>query len=88
MADYLRSAQEDSRPTLDCESVQSIASALSDAGLGVVKIRDLESAAIDNALAACDGNRTHAALQLGISVRTLQRKLKGRSDANPADQAG
>lgn len=88
MADYLRGAHEASLPVSDSESIQSIASALSDSGLGVVKIRDLESAAIDNALAACNGNRTHAAQQLGISVRTLQRKLKGRSHVNPADQSG
>ncbi|MEM8873389.1 MAG: sigma-54 dependent transcriptional regulator [Planctomycetota bacterium] len=37
---------------------------------------DLERLAIESALSASDGNRTHAAEQLGISVRTLQRKLR------------
>jgi DNA-binding NtrC family response regulator len=37
---------------------------------------DLEMKAIEEALGRCDGNRTHAARSLGISVRTLQRKLK------------
>jgi DNA-binding NtrC family response regulator len=36
----------------------------------------LERAAVEQALADCHGNRTRAARALGISVRTLQRKLK------------
>jgi DNA-binding NtrC family response regulator len=36
----------------------------------------LERLAIFQALDKCAGNRTHAAVRLGISVRTLQRKLK------------
>lgn len=37
---------------------------------------DLERAAVEQALVQHQGNRTHAAKTLGISVRTLQRKLK------------
>jgi two-component system, NtrC family, response regulator HydG len=37
---------------------------------------DLERLAISKALEQCGGNRTHAAGRLGISVRTLQRKLR------------
>jgi DNA-binding NtrC family response regulator len=37
---------------------------------------ELEKLAIKKALEMCDGNRTHAANKLGISVRTLQRKLQ------------
>ena len=37
---------------------------------------ELEKLAITKALDACDGNRTHAAQRLNISVRTLQRKLQ------------
>jgi len=37
---------------------------------------ELERLAIRKALEQCDGNRTHAAERLGISVRTLQRKLR------------
>jgi DNA-binding NtrC family response regulator len=37
---------------------------------------DLERAAVQQALVEHHGNRTHAAKTLGISVRTLQRKLK------------
>jgi DNA-binding NtrC family response regulator len=37
---------------------------------------ELERMAIKNALEQCGGNRTHAAGKLGISVRTLQRKLR------------
>lgn len=40
------------------------------------KLEDLERGAIEQALEQHDGNRTHAAESLGISVRTLQRKLK------------
>ena len=39
-------------------------------------LEDLERAAVEQALAQHHGNRTHAAKSLGISVRTLQRKLK------------
>jgi transcriptional regulator with PAS, ATPase and Fis domain len=37
---------------------------------------ELERLAITKALDQCQGNRTHAAERLGISVRTLQRKLR------------
>jgi DNA-binding NtrC family response regulator len=88
MADYLQSGDHGPPLATDRERVQSIANALWSLGLGIVRIRDLETAAIDNALAACNGNRTHAAQRLGISVRTLQRKLKLRPDATPADLTG
>ena len=39
-------------------------------------LEDLERAALEQALVQHRGNRTHAARTLGISVRTLQRKLK------------
>jgi DNA-binding NtrC family response regulator len=39
-------------------------------------LEDLERAAVEQALTQHHGNRTHAAKTLGISVRTLQRKLK------------
>jgi transcriptional regulator with PAS, ATPase and Fis domain len=41
-----------------------------------MRMEDLEKLAITKALDQCSGNRTHAAAQLGISVRTLQRKLR------------
>lgn len=41
-----------------------------------LNLQDLERQAILNALERTMGNRTHAAHTLGISVRTLQRKLK------------
>jgi DNA-binding NtrC family response regulator len=40
------------------------------------RLDDLEHEAVEQALQQHDGNRTHAARALGISVRTLQRKLK------------
>jgi DNA-binding NtrC family response regulator len=39
-------------------------------------LEELERAAVEQALTQHHGNRTHAARTLGISVRTLQRKLK------------
>ncbi len=39
-------------------------------------LEDLERVAVESALKQHQGNRTHAAKSLGISVRTLQRKLK------------
>src|SRR5689334_1240769 len=39
-------------------------------------LEELERAAVEQALTQHHGNRTHAAKTLGISVRTLQRKLK------------
>lgn len=39
-------------------------------------IDELEQLAINRALEQCTGNRTHAAEKLGISVRTLQRKIR------------
>ena len=41
-----------------------------------MKMEELERLAITKALDQCQGNRTHAAGRLGISVRTLQRKLR------------
>ena len=41
-----------------------------------VTMEELERLAISKALDQYAGNRTHAANRLGISVRTLQRKLR------------
>jgi DNA-binding NtrC family response regulator len=54
-------------------------SAASRSGIDIppgTSLEDLERAAVEQALAQHHGNRTHAAKTLGISVRTLQRKLK------------
>lgn len=45
-------------------------------GAGPLNMRDLERRAIAEALKRHDGNRTHAARELGISLRTLQYRLK------------
>jgi DNA-binding NtrC family response regulator len=42
-------------------------------------LEEIERSAIERTLKDCSGNRTHAAQALGISVRTLQRKLKAWS---------
>jgi transcriptional regulator with PAS, ATPase and Fis domain len=61
---------------VDGAAVRDVAAALINAGLCIVQLSVLESAAIHNALEHAGGNRTHAAHRLGISVRTLQRKIK------------
>ena len=53
----------------------------SDSATGVyvpagMSLAELERTAVEQALSYCEGNRTRAADRLGISVRTLQRKLK------------
>jgi len=55
------------------ESVPSASSGAIPSGL---TMEQLERMAIGKTLSECDGNRTHAAARLGISVRTLQRKLR------------
>jgi DNA-binding NtrC family response regulator len=52
-----------------------------------MSLAELERSAVEQALAYCGGNRTRAAQLLGISVRTLQRKLKTWSmdDFEPAE---
>ena len=47
-----------------------------------MSMEELERLAIQKALDECDGNRTHAAGRLGISVRTLQRKLRQYEQAS------
>ncbi|MCC7175065.1 MAG: hypothetical protein IT159_07695 [Bryobacterales bacterium] len=46
-----------------------------------VKLREIERIAIEEALSANHGNRTHAARQLGISLRKLQYRLKEYGDS-------
>ncbi|HSI35374.1 MAG: sigma-54-dependent transcriptional regulator [Phycisphaerae bacterium] len=53
-------------------------------------MEQLERMAINKTLQECGGNRTHAAARLGISVRTLQRKLRfydGEKGGDPVDDA-
>jgi transcriptional regulator with PAS, ATPase and Fis domain len=66
----------DSGPMAAADLSQRIADALCDLGIETVRLSDLEHAAIRIALENAGGNRTRAARTLGISVRTLQRKLK------------
>jgi DNA-binding NtrC family response regulator len=39
-------------------------------------IREMERQHLENTLALTDGNRTHAAEMLGISLRTLRNKIR------------
>jgi DNA-binding NtrC family response regulator len=54
---------------------------------GVVRpIADIEKLAIVHALAVCDGNKTRAATQLGISRQTLRTKLKEYALGDDAEE--
>ncbi|MDY6851069.1 MAG: sigma-54 dependent transcriptional regulator [Thermodesulfobacteriota bacterium] len=50
----------------------------------LMTIREMERGLIEKALTRTDGNRTHAAKILGISVRTLRNKLAEYKSLNPA----
>jgi DNA-binding protein Fis len=83
MADDLHSGDAVPLTIENGSTIQDIANKLAGAGLWTVSLAELESAALTNALARCNGNRTHAAHLLGISVRTLQRKLKAEASEPP-----
>jgi transcriptional regulator with PAS, ATPase and Fis domain len=76
MASVLFSGNHNPLRLEDRPTIQQIADTLAGAGLRAIRLHDLQWAAIENALATHGGNRTYAARSLGISVRTLQRKLK------------
>jgi DNA-binding NtrC family response regulator len=54
-----------------------------------VRLKEIERKVIEEALRTNHGNRTHAARQLGISLRKLQYRLKeyGQKQGNGAFQA-
>ena len=63
---------DDLPSSIESESGSESTSKLTDGGM----LRDLQRSAVEKALHEHLGNRTRAATALGISVRTLQRKLK------------
>ena len=73
LADGELLTEQDLPPHLLESSIESASPKEIPSGLN---IEELEKLAIIKALEQCGGNRTHAAGRLGISVRTLQRKLK------------
>lgn len=73
---YLPTGRAGELTAADVGSLQRIVDVLAGAGLESIRLDELESAAICIALDTAHGNRTLAARSLGISVRTLQRKLK------------
>jgi DNA-binding NtrC family response regulator len=44
------------------------------------KVADVERELVLRTLASCNGNRTHAARALGISVRTLRNRIRLYAD--------
>ena len=51
------------------------------------RLDESERAIIERTLARCNGNRTRAAEALGISRRTLLRKLRAYAEADAAEGA-
>jgi transcriptional regulator with PAS, ATPase and Fis domain len=83
MSGFLVSGHSGPLSSEESTSIQAIADALAGAGLRTVRLEDAEWAVIQNALAEHGGNRIRAARAMGISVRTLQRKLKALQSADP-----
>lgn len=54
----------------------------------ILKVKDLEKRAILETLKATSGNRTHTARQLGLSLRTLQYRLKEYGINSPRSNQG
>jgi DNA-binding NtrC family response regulator len=54
----------------------SLSPVQSPAVLAGTPIRELERLHVENTLALTDGNRTHAAVMLGISLRTLRNRIR------------
>jgi ActR/RegA family two-component response regulator len=76
MATYLLSDYHTPLSIAEPATIEQIAATLAGSGLGTVRLDELQWAAIENALVTHHGNRTHAARALGISIRTLQRRLR------------
>src|SRR5882724_2159115 len=66
-------AEHDLPERITQEALPQVSSGAIPSGL---TMEQLERLAITKTLQECSGNRTHAAARLGISVRTLQRKLR------------
>src|SRR3954454_20171477 len=81
-------AEHDLPERITQEALPQVSSGAIPSGL---TMEQLERLAITKTLTECGGNRTHAAARLGISVRTLQRKLRqyemdgGRDTSTPGD---
>src|SRR4051812_5847070 len=80
-------AEHDLPERITQEALPQVSSGAIPSGL---TMEQLERLAITKTLQECSGNRTHAAARLGISVRTLQRKLRqyemdGGHDDSTAD---
>jgi DNA-binding NtrC family response regulator len=56
--------------------LSGLAPVQSPAVLAGTPIRELERLHVENTLALTDGNRTHAAVMLGISLRTLRNRIR------------
>jgi DNA-binding NtrC family response regulator len=75
-------------PTEASEALASASPPLTDGSGQVLRLDELEKQAIRAALRQTGGNRTQAAVALGISIRTLRNKLQEYRDAGDPIEAG
>jgi DNA-binding NtrC family response regulator len=78
----------DHEPDETGETQNAAAPALTDGTGQVLRLDALEKQAIRAALRQTRGNRTQAAIALGISIRTLRNKLQEYRDAGDPIEAG
>ncbi len=85
-AEQLAAADAASSAPPEIESAGASSVPVTDGAGGVLRLDELEKQAIRAALRQTDGNRTRAAVALGISIRTLRNKLQEYRDAgDPVD---
>jgi len=77
----------DEPPAVESSTVDGSVTLTNDAGQ-VLRLDELEKQAIRAALRQTSGNRTKAAVALGISIRTLRNKLQEYRDAGDPIDAG
>lgn len=79
---------QESRRLFDQLDEVRMSMSLGTSDLRGANLQDIETAAVLSALENSAGNRTRAARVLGISVRTIQRKLKSLGWLESADGDG
>ena len=85
---WLSPTVEDLPPQAPVETPVLATDTMMDAGGHVLRLDQLEKRAIQAALRQTAGNRTQAALALGISIRTLRNKLQEYREAGDPIETG
>ncbi len=76
---------EPDAPLADRYETPAASPAMLDQVIAGMTLADLEEFAVAAALQRCNNNRTRAARALGISVRTLQRKVGLKNEGPPEE---